>query len=98
MKEKTYKTRNEIVSYLKGKGFREIEKSNKNLVQLEHDNGNILVTVTTGAKIEIRDKGETVAQICQPIFDISFSDERIFVMTGSDGDKDWANFYFRRSR
>ena len=98
MKEETYKTRNEIVSYLKGKGFREIEKSNKNLVQLEHDNGNILVTVTTGAKIEIRDKGETVAQICQPIFDISFSDERIFVMTGSDGDKDWVNFYFRRSR
>lgn len=98
MKEKIYKTRNEIVNYLKGKGFRETEKSNKNLVQLEHDNGNILVTVTTGAKIEIRDKGETVAQICQPIFDISFSEERIFVMTGSDGDKDWVNFYFRRSR
>lgn len=98
MKEKTYKTRDEIVQLLKSKGFRETEKSNKNLVQFEYDKGKVTVTVTPGAKVEIRDQGETVVHFCQPMFDIGVSKERICIMTGSDGDSDWANFYFRRKK
>lgn len=98
MKEKTYKTRDEIVQLLKDKGFKESEKSNKNFAQFSADEGKITVTVTPGGVVEIRDRGESLLHFRQPMFDIGISKDRICVMTGSHGDNDWANFYFRRKK
>lgn len=98
MKDKTYKTRDEIVQFLKSKGFKETENSNKNLVQLSADEGKVTITVTPGAVVEIRDRGESLIHFRQPMFDIGISKDRICVMTGSHGNDDWANFYFRRKK
>lgn len=98
MKEKTYKTRDEIVQLLKNKGFKETEKSNKLLAQFEYDRGRVTVTVTPGAVVEIRDRGESLIHFRQPMFDIGISKDRVCVMTGSHGNDDWANFYFRRKK
>lgn len=97
MKSKLYRTREEIVSLLKKKGFVESADSNKSVAKYIADGGNISVTLTPGAVIEIRDKGVPIAHFRQPIFDIVMNSNNIVLMTGTDENTDWCNLYIRRN-
>lgn len=97
MKSKLYKTREEIVSLLRKKGFVESADSNKSVAKYIADKGNISVTLTPGAVIEIRDKGVPIAHFRQPIFNIVVNSSNIVLMTGTDDNIDWCNLYIRRN-
>lgn len=96
MKQRQYSTRDEIIGLLKTKGFKESSASNKNSGRWFFDDGQITVTLTPSAVVEIRDHGHTVAQFKQPVFDIVVTSEKLILMIGTDGNSCWSNIYIPR--
>ena len=98
MRQRQYSTRDEIIGLLKTKGFKESPTSNKRLAVWFFDDGQIVITLTPSAVVEIRDHGYIVAQFKQPVFDIVVSSEKLILMIGTDDNLCWSNIYIPRRK
>lgn len=89
-------TREQVISVLKKKGFKEAEESNKKVSIWSIDNGRIVFRISPAGHTEVFSDGSTVAQFRQYLWDVFVYDNQITLMVGADADIDYLNVYIPR--
>lgn len=89
-------TREQVISVLQKKGFKESENSNKNVAIWYADNGRIIFRITPAGHTEVFSDGKTVAQFRQYLWGVSVYKNQITLMVGANADTDYLNVYIPR--
>ena len=89
-------TREQVISVLQRKGFKEAENSNKNVSIWYTDNGRVIFRMSPKGHTEVISDGKTVAQFRQYLWDVFVYESQITLMVGSNADDDYLNVYIPR--